>query len=400
MLKKSMDYISAARNIEAHDWYVYLDHHKHNLKTDFSTYNLMGVIRRPERYGLTRHILSAMKGLFESGYEEVLILEDDILISKDFLEFLDLAVKLRDENTFTIAGISNEKVSVFGNDEDVTFIDWYLPWGVLYCKADYEKIKPHINDKYFSSMRAYIHNNFDELAIKNNKAFYDKCMQSDMNPMQAGFMNVFRAANNLKQMIPCQSRCQNIGYYGFNQRLKDPDGEDISLEKTWKRAMHYTPTFKDDHEWKGLGIVENKKIVQSPFKHKTKEDVMVGKSVYICPKCGFKTEAPAGTLRSCFNCNTRLEEKSRVVNKSAPAPQKEEEKEEHPKTAEGLVSQAEGAEKLADELQERADKAAEEVKSTGTKKDKKEAAKLAKGAKKQKAFAEEARAKADAAIKG
>jgi len=42
---------------------------------------------------------------------------------------------------------------------------------------------------------------------------------------------------------------------------------------------------------------------------------MLHKSMYICETCGYKTEAPAGTLRSCFNCNTRMVEKVNIVHK-------------------------------------------------------------------------------------
>lgn len=44
---------------------------------------------------------------------------------------------------------------------------------------------------------------------------------------------------------------------------------------------------------------------------------MLKKSQYVCPKCGYKTEASAGTPRSCFRCNSRMEEKVLVVTKVA-----------------------------------------------------------------------------------
>lgn len=246
MLKVSVDSIKQCRGIENVDWYLIQDGPLYfaeclDLSFDY-------IIARERRVGLSCNILWAIEDLFAEGYKKVIVVEDDIVVSKDFLEFAEMAGKLKRREHFTISGLSNCKKGVPGNETELAAVDWYHPWGVVFDEADFEVVKS-LMDEYFNGPLECI----KDLAKRiKDEAYVNKYLTGHINTLQAGYINTLRKYNRKKQILPCMSRCQNIGYYGFNQHQKKHDGADLSDESVRRRSMHYTNNFRDDYKVKKM----------------------------------------------------------------------------------------------------------------------------------------------------
>jgi len=261
MLKLSLEYIAKLHGIEKADRFVF---HDGPEPFDFlSEFNLKEVVTRSVRAGLSKNILLALKRLFEKdGYDLVTIIEDDFLLSFDFLDFTLAAHvhKTSFNDAFTISGFSNTKGD-FGPEAAswITLTDWYFTGGVTFDRKDYALIEPHISDAFFDDRYYYLKTRIRPIVEKGHPKYCAWQFEGGepRHPEQAGLINDLRAARGLKQMTPIVSRCQNIGYYGFHQIMKKPDGSDVRDPENWKRQAYYNPTWKESHEWDCLSVIDS-----------------------------------------------------------------------------------------------------------------------------------------------
>lgn len=208
--------------------------------------------------GLSFNILESIEYLFDCKYDRVIIVEDDIIVSRDFIEYIDHAFKHKDEDCFSVSGYSRKCAPVSdGPDNLICKVDWYHPWGVAFDRADYALMEEHINDEYFKNPKKYMDDVILPAAERNNKPYYNYALQGSYNTLQAGLINSIRAIHGKRQIMPCMSRCQNIGYYGANQSIKSYDGANLKDLATLKKAMHHNIKFNKDYAWDELIVSEN-----------------------------------------------------------------------------------------------------------------------------------------------
>ncbi len=247
MLKLALEKVERSVNREDFDLFIYQDGPEKII--DLEGYNVVEYHTHPKRVGLSVNILECLRDQFENrGYDLVTIIEDDVLVSDDFAEWTRRCADFEKEEIFTISGFGNTRP---GPDDEafpeyVYLTDWYFTGGVTFRKVDYDLIAPHICKEFFNHSGSYIHSALGELCKEKNPDFYNFVFIAHGQvrwPLQAGLINCIRVAHGRKQITPELSRCQNIGYYGFNQGNKSPDGSDVRNSENWKRGLYFNPTW-------------------------------------------------------------------------------------------------------------------------------------------------------------
>lgn len=162
----------------------------------------METVKWPERYGLTKGILEGLKIAFSKSDEYVILLEDDVVVSKDFLGFLDYCYRHFYKLDGNIAVIGTTTNRAIGRVGYVYKEQWYLPWGVLMPKHFFNKfLLEHCNKEYYQDSKKYADN------------YYPK-ESKGREVEQAGLVLRIMLKNNLYQILPEVPRSLEIGVYG------------------------------------------------------------------------------------------------------------------------------------------------------------------------------------------
>ena len=162
------------------------------------------VILRKARLDLTPNILTAYRYLFgdlKANY--VAIIEDDIIISKDWLKMvLWFTENDCDENVLAFnAGTLMDKKCV-GDMSKLKYIDWYYSCASVISKRMFDKyMLPHCCEEYYNNKDIYLRKNFP--GILEGKLLD-----------QAGLFRRVRMKNDLKILCPVFRRFGHIGVYG------------------------------------------------------------------------------------------------------------------------------------------------------------------------------------------
>lgn len=175
-------------------------------------------VKREKKYGINWNTPSAFKQLgCETQGEYVICLQSDIVVSKDFFEFIDHGFA-HFENMGYVFGFAYPN----GPDEDdVVSIQchpgWYGHWGIgvnrevikdLYCK--------YFVEPYPDDVDKHAREHFPDI----------KCGGSDY------FASKFLYENGIRGIRPACSRVTNIGIHGEHIRLKG------ATYRKWERMSH------------------------------------------------------------------------------------------------------------------------------------------------------------------
>jgi len=247
MHKLTLAAMNRCRNIEKVDRFCFLDGEGYELP-ELKDYR---VTVRGQQQGLNRNILTGIKELFEKEqYDRVIVVEDDVYVSKDFIDFIFAACEFKNEFCFSVTGFHPTKNFVPYTDtvyavNDIAIVDGYVPWAVCYDKADYALIAPYISEEYFDDPMKFFAQYVLPLAPYFPFAGY----------LQDGVINTIRFAHQYRVIAPFHSRAQNIGYYGENQK-ETYKLEGATLEDMIEQSTNATESFHDDYEWTSLNIVK------------------------------------------------------------------------------------------------------------------------------------------------
>jgi hypothetical protein len=245
--KLTLAAINRCRNIEKVDRFCYLDGDGYELPElkDFR------VIKRGNRFGLNKNILSGIKELFEKEkYDRVIVVEDDIYVSADFIDFILAAYEYKNEHCFSVTGFHPSKsfapyTKQEYKENEITIVDGYSPWGVMYDTADYALIAPYIRDEYFENQMSF----FTQFVLPMAPYF------KHASPLQDGTINTIRFAHQYRHVAPFFSRVQNIGYYGENQ-LHAYKQDGLTVADMIMQSDNATETFHEDYQWDELKLVK------------------------------------------------------------------------------------------------------------------------------------------------
>jgi len=265
MLKMSIEALQQNPGVDEYTWHCYVDGGGSVQNTFYDDdYPEIRFINRPKRVGVSGNILFAIKEMFEKyGYDHVLYVEDDIMVSQDFIRFAEYCLKyLKADDVFTIGAYGRRKPFTVRGDgykkDEVLKLAWWHPWGLVLDKKDYEKLEPHINEKFLLNPAQYILATFSDYCKEHNPQYYEVALKDRVGCLWDGLCNHIRAYHNMYQLMPLWSRAQNIGYYGVNQAQHKWDGADLTDEAVQKRAMHNTEFFEKDYAWNELYLIPGK----------------------------------------------------------------------------------------------------------------------------------------------
>ena len=273
----SLEYLARCPEAKATHLYIYIDGGNGMPKAraeeiaeyfepDFHTITLK---YHENHVGLSRNILGAMgdalEGRLIDEYGAVCIMEDDVLVSRDFLKYQNYMqehVILDFEDTFTVTGFVKFRQKPGGRnltDEEavksVVSYRWYTPDGVVINTRDWKKISPHVTEEYYTTPHKYLDRFAERLCPNKDEGFWKE--GKHRFPQQAGLINTIRDYHDYRQVVPCVSRCQDIGVYGHNQKQKTHKGEDITSEEFQKQAGWNSGCFQENYEWDKLEHIGN-----------------------------------------------------------------------------------------------------------------------------------------------
>jgi len=217
---------------------------------------------RPVNWGLTRNILISVQETFARGYDVVCLLEDDVLCSKDFLEYhkrCHTTLDFEKLNLLAIAGYTKEgpKAADGMNPAEAIFLQqWYTPDGVSFRRNEWNLVEERMKDYLRDPIGTL--NSMKDAVIKAEPQRQDMWVGNMPKYVaQAGYIQRIRAARGMKIVCPCMSRCQDIGFYGTHEPsgLKVYTGIDPYDKENWKRSHWYTDRFQEDYQWKELRFI-------------------------------------------------------------------------------------------------------------------------------------------------
>lgn len=271
--KYSLRYLNKCRNKNKIDLFVFIDGGGMNSKK--ASHMLRKVrgynsgphlIFRDKNLGLSRNILYALREMFESGYDIVCLLEDDVLVSQDFIDYhiyCHQNLQLGKHDIFSVSGYIKEKQDVgkVAAPEGLRLRKWYFPDGVSFSRYVWDKyIMRHITDVYFRDKKGTI-DTLKPQILKKEPEFVNKQWVKDgyRHKEQAGYLNAIRAYYGMSIIVPAVSRCQDIGFYGYHQRQKSNKGEKIKDKNNWKKSMWYSKCWSEDYSWDKLTVIVKSK---------------------------------------------------------------------------------------------------------------------------------------------
>lgn len=219
------------------------------------------ILSRPERYGLSRNILEALREMFEDyNFDLACILEDDVIVSKDFIQFhlyCQEKFKLITRRIFTVSGYT--KIARANAEPDaVTPVDWYCPDGVCFSRPDWRLLRPFVTEEFYKNPAEYFDTLYP-LIEEANPQFAELQWKNGLyeHLAQAGLINAVRAMHRCKQLVSALSRCQDTGSYGFHQKFKTAKDLERMKKEMARQFEWHSEAFHDDYEWTDLEWIDS-----------------------------------------------------------------------------------------------------------------------------------------------
>ncbi len=159
--------------------------------------------------GLKNSVISGVNHVFSLGYEQVAVIEDDIIIGRNFLNFCDQALEeYRDQQQiFSVTGFNFPGISKCGGIfTHRRFCSWgWAIWKDRWEKINFDAAQPFDNFLKDKKSLAEVSENFHEFLkfVRNGKI-----------DSWATFAMFECVKKKLKNIYPCQPLVKNIGFVG------------------------------------------------------------------------------------------------------------------------------------------------------------------------------------------
>lgn len=197
----------APKNDAANEAVMDVRNYLHSL----SGFKKITIIERNENYGLAKNIIEGVTDIINQ-YGKVIVLEDDLLTSKNFLSYMNEALNFyeKNEDIFAISGFCWNLPSLKNLNEDAFIAYRPASWGWATWKDQWENVDWQLND-YETFIK-------DKNAIKKfNRGGMD--MTRMLSHYKAGKNNswAIRWAYSMSKqdkycIYPKLSKIQNIGF--------------------------------------------------------------------------------------------------------------------------------------------------------------------------------------------
>ncbi len=174
-------------------------------------FNKIKIIERKENYGLAKNIIEGVSDVINQ-YGRVIVLEDDLLTSKNFIPYMNQALDFYEENkqVFSISGYTGNLKSLNKLEEDVYLSYRPSSWGWATWKDQWDGIDWNVTD-----FNEFINNR--QATKKLNRGGIDmtrmlrKCMQGK-NHSWAIRWSYSMSKQDKYCVYPKVSKIQNIGF--------------------------------------------------------------------------------------------------------------------------------------------------------------------------------------------
>jgi len=156
-------------------------------------------ITRPTNFGLTKNILEGFKYAMSKASHYIIVLLDEVMISKDFLKFTNYCYHhFYTPDLLSVTGYSETE----GKHNEVEYHAWYQDYGMLITKTAFDKyILPHCNEQYYKNRDHYLQTHFPGIFEKRWNE-------------QSGLIQRVRVKHKLRILKSCVCRSMPIGIYG------------------------------------------------------------------------------------------------------------------------------------------------------------------------------------------
>lgn len=178
------------------------------------------VIRRDERFGLSKNILEGMKSAFKYADNFIIYIEDDILVHETYFKYMDLLLNMEEIGKFSVLSPYNSNDN--GDVHKVYRGHHYAALAPLITKHFYTNYLGHcISPTYYRNGAS--RNKFVVLLGKNyndNELYKYRKAPKEHNE-QAGLINrlvdIALIEEDMAVIMPEVNRHQHIGYFGKNR---------------------------------------------------------------------------------------------------------------------------------------------------------------------------------------
>lgn len=216
-------------NNEIHDSQVYIfcDNYKNgasnslirqvnevrNLVNSYKNELKIEIIFRDENFGLSRNIISGVSYVLEK-HEQIIVLEDDLIVSKGFLKYMNEALELY-RNDLQVGCIHawNEDVDMSKYCETTFFLSGADCWGWATWKRAWELFNPNGNDL----LKQIISNDLKYFFNRRGRIDYIKMLEDQIIGKNNSWAIRWHASiflNKMYCLYPVKSLIRNIGLDG------------------------------------------------------------------------------------------------------------------------------------------------------------------------------------------
>ena len=167
--------------------------------------------------GLADSIISGVSKII-NDYGKVIVLEDDLITSKNFLSFLNQALIYYKNNSrvFSIGGYTRPITGL--SENEIYFTKRASSWGWATWKDRWNMVDWEVNDYFLFCKNRLDRKRFNEMG-SDMAGMLDKQMRGDINSWAIRWC-YHQFKNNLVTVYPGKSKVKNIGFGEFASHTK------------------------------------------------------------------------------------------------------------------------------------------------------------------------------------
>lgn len=218
------------------------------------------IVPRLSRQGLSANILQAYDSLFDLKFGRVILLEEDIIVSEDFLLYHDYCHRhFADARTFSIIGWQKENYPIppeIRPEAAVMRLPWFASNGCSISRDVWENVCRGRVLNYLHNPVAAFHDIRPLLHERESELLAAGPGLKPYAPIQDMFLNMIREAEGMTSIYPFRSRTQHIGFYGSSMPSRELAGRDPADPKNWESTPYHTKLYSGAYAWERLEMVE------------------------------------------------------------------------------------------------------------------------------------------------
>lgn len=207
--------------------------------SDIKGFGSVNLIKRISNLGSFESITQAETQII-SDYGKIIALEDDNLVSRNFLKFINSGLDFYENNdsVFSICGYSPDLTLPTDYNQDFWVAPWHIPWGYGFWKDKYLAFdnKKNLYEKIIKNKKE----------IKRLKSYglfaYDSIYLDwkGISPVYDAKVNSHTFTHNMFSIAPTKSLVKNIGHDGSGENAKVGNYFDVEVDDVLKESYGFS----------------------------------------------------------------------------------------------------------------------------------------------------------------